>query len=264
MTTVPTLNDEATTPTILDLIALKNSLTAAQRIGRACVVCGNSLNRFVPAGKIGDVDVVECDHHAPQRKRERDNAPTWLTAPCPGWCHDDHHGSDHPDDRRHGSGTTGVPLRTMAFENFGSPAEPSYKPLELMADLEQLYREIEPRVVLCDDSDKWFRRLSLGETRDFALNLIELFRAGRTGTDLVVSSSPGGAAECTPWCTDHDPETGMCRAAGVRTLAYDVRLSQAPGEPTAVHLDDEPLSPEQAEEVAFALLAQARRARQTS
>lgn len=268
MTTVPTPNSEATTPTI-DPSSLVDSLAPDQRRARACVQCGKA-ERLVPAGKLGDVDVVECESHKWERKRaakQQAGPPEWLTGPCPGWCVDtiDHEPSTHPDDRNHTSSLRSVQLRTMEFSNFGSPDKPDYKPRSLMTDLWQHYRESEPRVAMGDDTDEWWIRLSLDEAQQHALNVMEMVTAGRTGRALEeVFSSPGGVAEHTPWCQDHHDETALCRARDTQAGGLRVGLTHHADEGPVVWLDDTHLTADQAEEIAFALLSRARLARQST
>ncbi|GII86610.1 hypothetical protein Ssi03_46000 [Sphaerisporangium siamense] len=268
MTTVPTPAEEATTPTPLDLSALKQSLTAGQRNGRSCYRCGSTERPLVPAGKLLDVDVVECDVH----RWERDNQaspPLWLTGPCPAWCEEKHRGSDHPDDRKHHGGTLSVPLLTIAFENFGTRDEPRLAPVELLADLMQHHREAEPRVVLGDTSDTFSRYLSLGEAQRFAFDLVELVAAGRTGTDVQTLPAPGGAAGCQPWCAkEHDPgcpelclaENEPVPVSGSPADAF-VGLSHHPDDGTVIDVDSAlHLTVDEAEVLVLALLRQIRRA----
>lgn len=263
----------ADVPAAVDLPALKDALTMAQRNGRACVVCGKSDYSLKPAGKLLGLGVVECDIHEWERKKQA-SPPVWMTEPCPGWCLSNygehiHGGEDAPEDRHHLSAVTVQPLLTMEFPNYESPTTPRYAPLDLMVDLLQHYREAEPRVVVNDTSDKFTLYLSLDEAQQHAVNVMEMVRAGRTRTDVVPFSAPGGAAEHKPWCNDHEPDTDMCRTkdtnlTDVHGEAYTTGLTSAPEEGTVVWLGDKALTVDQAEETAFALLAQARRARESS
>lgn len=165
----------------LDLHVLKDRLTSDQRWSRACIQCGKAGGILKPAGKLLDIDVVECDNHQWDR-REAKNPPVWLTQPCPAWCVTRHSGPDDPGDRIHDSPLMAVPLLTMDFINYESPTEPRFAPVELMVDLVQGYREAEPRIVLNDTSDKWSDYLSLYEAEQLAKNLTALVDAARRNT----------------------------------------------------------------------------------
>ncbi|WP_133061526.1 DUF6907 domain-containing protein [Streptosporangium minutum] len=171
-----------TAPATLDLGILKESLTMAQRNGRACVQCGSSDYPLKPAGMLLDVAVVECDSHAWERDAAA-NPPTWLTKPCPAWCTEQHRGGDHPDDRQHTSVIHSTDLLTMDFENFGSPTKPEHRPVSLMTDLVQGHLEAEPRICLNDSTDKGTSYyLSLAEAEEIAAHLLQLVAAGRGRT----------------------------------------------------------------------------------
>ncbi|MCC5578998.1 hypothetical protein IMZ11_25560 [Microtetraspora sp. AC03309] len=167
----------------VNLTAAKNNLSFPQRTGRACITCGATGTILKPAGTLLDIDVVECENHQWERANA-DNPPTWLTGPCPTWCIAEHRGSDHPDDRNHHSTNVSVSLKTMDYQNHGTPDEPRFVPLELMADLFQQHLQAEPRVVLNDTSDKFADYLSLDEAERFANHLLELVLAARHNWDL--------------------------------------------------------------------------------
>ncbi|MFD8562472.1 DUF6907 domain-containing protein [Streptosporangium canum] len=161
----------------------KDSLSPAQRNGRACVSCGASGGILKPAGVLLDVKVVECETHIWERDAAA-NPPTWLTAPCPAWCTERHRAGDHPDDRQHVSVIHATDLLTGDFEDFGMPGKPQFRPISLLADLVQGYREAEPRVCLSDSATKGTcHYLTLAEAEEIAAHLLQLVAAGRGQSD---------------------------------------------------------------------------------
>lgn len=55
--------------------------------------------------------------------------PSWQIDPCPAWCAGGHRENDHPDDRRHRSAATAVPVMvrrtTVEGDSLIHAAEPS-------------------------------------------------------------------------------------------------------------------------------------------
>ncbi|MBB6547026.1 DUF6907 domain-containing protein [Nonomuraea rubra] len=185
----------------------RQSLTAAQLEGRACIQCGSEERHLAPAGTLLDVKVVECYTHQQERRLAASPAE-WLTvSPCPAWCRDEHSGSDHPDDREHNSLYLNTALQTMPYINYGHGDKPEYKPTGIMTDLVQHYREAEPRICFGDTGDHASYYMTLDEAQEIALHLLVLVSAGRDRSAVpepqsVISERTG----CRPWCTRHWPE----------------------------------------------------------
>lgn len=147
------------------------TLTEAQRAGRACVICGaetGDLKKMeLYAHTDGETWLVACI-----------GRPAWLTGPCPAWCVETHRALDCPDDRNHFSPGHHVEATTMDWPNAGSTEQPRWAPRHLMADLLQHYRETEPRVVLYDDETNTTHHLTLSEARDYAFAILDLVAKG--------------------------------------------------------------------------------------
>ncbi|MFB4285031.1 hypothetical protein ACBJ59_57880 [Nonomuraea sp. MTCD27] len=86
----PSPQDAATATAQIDLAALRESLSPAQRKGLACVQCGRDDGLLEPAGTLLDVKVVECYAHQ-RARREAANPAEWLAlSACPSWCDREH------------------------------------------------------------------------------------------------------------------------------------------------------------------------------
>lgn len=107
----------------------------------------------------------------------------WLTTPCPAWCDNDHADHDAPVDREHQVLLPAFPLMSMRFVNEGPPSAPRYEPVRLLVELDQQYRETEPRIVIgaTVDGDA---HMTLVEAERHAHLVLELVRAGRTNTPV--------------------------------------------------------------------------------
>lgn len=176
--------------TTADLHVFVQRLTSAQRDGRACVVCGADGFPLRPVGDLLGHQVAECHFHSWERANA-DNPPTWLTGPCPPWCADEHHAIDLPGDRLHGSPCLTVELRTMDYLNLGSPERPEFRPREMLMDLVQGYREIEPRICLNDNTDTFEVYLTLIEAERVSAHLSALVAQARD-TPPAEHDSAGG------------------------------------------------------------------------
>jgi hypothetical protein len=131
-----------------------------------------------------------------------DNAPYWMTGPCPAWCTQEHHGSDMGSDRACWSDRNAFTLvtegpcetETREYEAAGPRpvAEWEVWTADACAWLLQEYRESEPRVGL-EVTQQIDTRLALGEA-DALVQLLGRLEvtAGDTGT-------PGHPAERVPW-----------------------------------------------------------------
>ncbi|MEO3853695.1 hypothetical protein [Acrocarpospora sp. B8E8] len=107
----------------------------------------------------------------------------WLTTPCPAWCATTHSDHDAPADREHQALLPEFPLMSMRFVNGGPPSEPRYEPVELLVELDQQYRETEPRIVIGASQDGDMH-LTLDEAELHAHLVLELVRAARTNTPV--------------------------------------------------------------------------------
>ncbi|MGW4641781.1 DUF6907 domain-containing protein [Sphaerisporangium sp. NPDC004334] len=210
---------------------------------------------------------VNADASTPATTTTYDR-PYWLTQPCPTWCTTGHRASDSPDDRLHESDTRSVPLILEQAEQFGPYAEPPvyrYSPPSLMASLLQDVREAGPVVELHDNRDAYTVRVTLDEAAEFGADLIELAITGRVTTQ---PSAPGGAAECQPWCTRHDPDVPeLCTGDDeIVPLARQgdarIGLTHTPDDGTVIEVDGHLYgSVDEAEALVVALLRQIGRAR---
>lgn len=208
--TAPALRTVTVAGAQIDLVALRDSLTPAQRMGRACVHCGRNGERLEPAGTLLDVQVVECFTHRYARHNAASPAGWLSISACPSWCNSGHRGSDHPDDRQHGSLYLETVLQTMRYDDYGLPGKPEYKPVIAGVNLVQHYRETEPRICVSDTGEYGEYYLTLDEAQKIALDLLTLVLAGRdrtvvTDTEHLVNEAP----DCQLWCTSHHPD-GTC------------------------------------------------------
>lgn len=101
-------------------------------------------------------------------------APSWLTASCPQWCHQDHHPAESYADRTHGSEDR--PTRLSLAE----PIEDDLPRIAAVA-LCQQDRETAPRIIFAH-----------GERQDEAVYLT-LDEAEHIGRDLLALAAVGRA-----------------------------------------------------------------------
>ncbi|WP_449061375.1 hypothetical protein [Planomonospora algeriensis] len=217
--TAPALRTVTVAGAQIDLVALRDSLTPAQRMGRACVQCGRNDERLESAGTLLDVQVVECFTHRYSRHNAASPADWLSISACPSWCNSGHRGSDHPDDRQHGSLYLETVLQTMRYDDYGLPGKPEYKPVIAGVNLIQHYRETEPRICVSDTGEHGEYYLTLDEAQKIALDLLTLVLAGRDRAEITemedsVNETPG----CRSWCTRHGSDD-TCDS-GVREGAW--------------------------------------------
>jgi hypothetical protein len=124
----------------------------------------------------------------------KNRMPFWQTTPCPPWCMGGHEDTDHPEDRFHRPGPDILNITlTVNDPVVHAKADGKYyrTPVELRVDVEQHYRETEPRVLLCEDYT--FRPhydLTADEAEEIGHALIEAAKVARG----EASEALGGAA----------------------------------------------------------------------
>jgi hypothetical protein len=119
----------------------------------------------------------------------------WWLGKCPAWCTDGHHEvQEHPEDRVHRHWEfVAVELTTADLVCVGknNAGQWMHEPPELTVDLEQEWREIEPRVVLNQETNAEFAlHMTLAEAEELANGLLAAVRTGRGES----AEALGGAA----------------------------------------------------------------------
>lgn len=151
-----------------------SKLTGVQLDGAACVKCHAETDPMKPVGHVNGGQVFACSSHGLA------TIPSWLVEPCPGWCTSRHEEFEWDSDRTHWSDCLDTQLRTMKYEQCGSPDEPDYQPHVACVAAIQGYREAEARLTISDDLDgKWAMHLTLDEAEQHAHHLLDLVRQAR-------------------------------------------------------------------------------------
>ena|ERR1017187_2117989 len=127
---------------------------------------------------LGTPDVAERD----AAQADVTIPPYWLTGPCPDWCPSgEHHGEDHPDDRRHISEGRHITLSAEAADRTTDRVEGSVGavvPAVLSVYLNQHYREIDPLVAVShNESPSMY--LTLSEAEELVQALLGLVQDAR-------------------------------------------------------------------------------------
>ena len=105
--------------------------------------------------------------------------PFWCDEPCPAWCDEQHHASDHVADRQHIGATRTLTLATMPAVEVITPGDPEWRPVELLLELAQGYRECEPRICLASTGDAPGAWLTLAEAAELARQITDLVALAR-------------------------------------------------------------------------------------